>query len=267
MDKNKGTQMHTFDDLTFKIDNFEGPLDLLLHLIKKNEMDIYDIPMTKITSQYIDYLHRMKKMELDIAGEYFVTAAMLLNIKSRMLLPTQQTGDNSDETTEDLDEDPRDSLVQQLLTHQLYQKAAEQLQSKFAERSQHFEREPALVPAEAQLGKLVTDTMDVSQLEKAFKKVLVRQKKQAPIQRSVTNDKYTIKEEMTRLEQKVNGAQGPVQFDSLFSAEFEIELYVTTFVALLELVKKGHIKMFQSDNFKKIEMISGDKDAFKSSKN
>ena len=82
--------MEISDDgkLTFKLPTFEGPLDLLLHLIKKNEMDIYDIPMSKITSQYIDYLHQMQSLELDIAGEYLVIAAMLVNIKSKMLLPS-----------------------------------------------------------------------------------------------------------------------------------------------------------------------------------
>ncbi|WP_225349912.1 segregation and condensation protein A [Ligilactobacillus equi] len=104
------------DVLTFKLQSFEGPLDLLLHLIKQNEMDIYDIEMVAITSQYLDYLHRMKKMQLDIAGEYLVMAATLLNIKSRLLLPNEQAPQVEDETYED----PREELVQQLLLHQAF---------------------------------------------------------------------------------------------------------------------------------------------------
>lgn len=256
--KNSAHEMRSFDKLTFKIADFEGPLDLLLHLIKKNEMDIYDIPMTEITSQYIDYLHHMKKMELDIAGEYFVTAAMLLNIKSRMLLPShpyedEGLADNSD----DLQEDPRDTLVQQLLTHQLYQQAAGQLREKYEERTQHYERDTALVPADAHLGRLDAQSANIKQLARAFSKVLLRQEKSMPIRRSVSNDKYSIKEEMVRLDQKVRTAHRPVFFNELFHSEFEIELYVTTFLALLELVKKGKIKMVQNSNFEQIKMVSG----------
>lgn len=256
--KKEVKEMQTFDKLTFKIADFEGPLDLLLHLIKKNEMDIYDIPMTEITSQYIDYLHHMKKMELDIAGEYFVTAAMLLNIKSRMLLPSHHNEDEEiDDAVTDLEEDPRDVLVQQLLTHQLYQKAAGQLQEKYEERSQHFERDTALVPSDAQLGKLSGHSANITQLAQAFSKVLVRREKSTPIYRSVTNDKYSIKDEMVRLNKKVKQAGKPVIFNELFHSEFEIELYVTTFLALLELVKKGKIQMTQNGNFEEIKMVSG----------
>ena len=109
--------MEISDDgkLTFKLPTFEGPLDLLLHLIKKNEMDIYDIPMSKITSQYIDYLHQMQSLELDIAGEYLVIAAMLVNIKSKMLLPST----NAETMIDDEDViDPREELVAQLVLHQ-----------------------------------------------------------------------------------------------------------------------------------------------------
>lgn len=267
MDK-KQPNVQTGTQLTFKIANFEGPLDLLLHLIKKNEMDIYDIPMTTITSQYIDYLHHMKKMELDLAGEYFVTAAMLLNIKSRMLLPSQATtADEENDEVGEFEEDPRDQLVQQLLAHQLYQQAAAQLQGKFEERTQHFEREQALIPSEAQLGQLTTSELNISQLEQAFKKVLVRRQKRTPLRRSITNDKYSIKDEMVRLHEFLLRAQQPVIFADLFTADFELELYVTTFLALLELVKKGSATVLQVDNFGEIKMISSDKNVIKPSKN
>jgi len=104
--------------LTFKLPTFEGPLDLLLHLIRKNEMDIYDIKMSEITSQYIAYLHQMQELELDIAGEYLLIAAMLINIKSKMLLPTHQEDDFNENTEL---EDPREELVMQLILHQTYQ--------------------------------------------------------------------------------------------------------------------------------------------------
>lgn len=267
MDKNNELgQPH--EQLTFKIADFEGPLDLLLHLIKKNEMDIYDIPMVEITSQYIDYLHHLKKMELDFAGEYFVTAAMLLNIKSQMLLPSQTFESEADlESDPQLEEDPRDQLVQQLLTHQLYQQAATQLQGKFEERTQHFEREQALVPNDARLGQLAEQEVSINQLEQAFKKVLVRHVRRQPLQRSLTNDKYSIKKEMNYLNEKIAESSQPVNFSKLFTADFELELYVTTFLALLELVKQGQIRIFQADNFEEIKMISSDKNVVKPSKN
>ena len=265
MDKKEKKFEANPEQLTFKIADFEGPLDLLLHLIKKNEMDIYDIQMTEITSQYIDYLHRMKKMELNIAGEYFVTAAMLLNIKSRMLLPNEPTEEQTDESSDDFNEDPRDRLVQQLLTHQIYQQAAGQLQDKFAERSQHFEREQGLVPTDAKLGKLSNRPANIKNLERAFKKILARQQKNAPLYRSVTSDRYSIKQEMKRLDVRVQNAGKPLIFDELFTTEYNVELYVTTFLALLELVKLRKIQMLQTDNFGQIKMISGDVNAFKSS--
>ena len=136
--------------LTFKVEKFEGPLDLLLHLIRQNKMDINDIPMAEITAQYIDYLHQMQTLQLDVAGEYLVMAAMLLNIKSKMLLPTEQ--EQVEEFEEDY-EDPREELVQQLILHQTFQDAGTQLQVLATERQKQYSREQATIPADAKLGK------------------------------------------------------------------------------------------------------------------
>lgn len=261
MDKkatNKSEQLP--EQLTFKILDFEGPLDLLLHLIKQNEMDIYDIQMTEITSQYIDYLHHMEKMELDIAGEYFVTAAMLLNIKSAMLLPNQPAYDDEDQADSDyFEEDPRERLVQQLLMHQLFQEAATGLQEKYAQRAKHFEREPAEIPADAQLGQLSDEHQSIMRLEKAFNKLLSKHRKAMPLKRQVSSEKYSLKTEIQNLDQKLKNASGPIIFDDLFSQKFDLELYVTIFLALLELVKRGAAQMMQKENLGQIQMISGDK--------
>ena len=152
--------------LLFKVPDFEGPLDLLLHLIKKNQMDIYDIPMAEITTQYIDYLHQLKEMQLDVAGEYLVTASMLVNIKSKMLLPNEQASLQTDDEIED----PREGLVQQLLLHQTFQTASLKNMRGYAdERMKLYPREQALVPADASLGKLDPDSCDISALQKLLR--------------------------------------------------------------------------------------------------
>ncbi|MHC3376790.1 segregation and condensation protein A [Ligilactobacillus equi] len=230
------------DVLTFKLQSFEGPLDLLLHLIKQNEMDIYDIEMVAITSQYLDYLHRMKKMQLDIAGEYLVIAATLLNIKSRLLLPNEQAPQVEDETYED----PREELVQQLLLHQAFKEAAANLKGFADERQQLISRPQALVPEDAKLGQL-EDGLEVKALQQAFVRLLTKKKLevvQAP--RQVQAERYTIKDEMQRLNRLLQENHKPVLFTALFENGDREEI-VTTFLALLELVKRKKVVASQSE--------------------
>lgn len=132
--------------LTFKLAAFEGPLDLLLHLIKQNQMDIYDIQISAITSQYLDYLHQMQSLSLDIAGEYLVMAATLLSIKSRLLLPQHEELD----PPVDDQLDPRQELVEQLLAHQCFQLTAQKLQELAEKRQCDYSRAPAEVPLASQ---------------------------------------------------------------------------------------------------------------------
>lgn len=118
-----------------KVDAFEGPLDLLLHLINQEELDIYDIPVARITDQYLHYIHTMNDLELDIASEYLVMAATLLAIKSKMLLPKESTELFEDEWSMEEDDDPRDELMYQLIEYRKYKEAAETLKDKEQERS------------------------------------------------------------------------------------------------------------------------------------
>ncbi|GAJ25513.1 segregation and condensation protein A [Liquorilactobacillus sucicola DSM 21376 = JCM 15457] len=140
MKPEEGRQLDS-SKLTFKLAAFEGPLDLLLHLIKQNKMDIYDIPMVEITSQYIEYLHKMRVMSLDIAGEYLVMAATLINIKSKMLLPQHPVVVEPEQQ-----EDPRAELVQQLLTHQCFQEVSKQLDELAQQRAKHYTRDQEEAP-------------------------------------------------------------------------------------------------------------------------
>src|SRR5215210_2408057 len=123
-----------------RLDNFEGPLDLLLHLIKKHEVDIYDIPIARVTQQYLDYIDLMRELNLDVAGEFLVMASTLIHIKSRMLLPRPETAAGVD-----LEEDPREALIRRLLEHQKYKAAAELLHERETVRSAQWMRPDARV--------------------------------------------------------------------------------------------------------------------------
>lgn len=242
------------DQLTFKVEKFEGPLDLLLHLIKQNKMDIYDIPMAEITTQYVAYLHQMQKLQLDIAGEYLVTAAMLLNIKSKMLLPNEQTVEN--EEVDDY-EDPRDELVQQLLLHETFQIAGENLGKLATERQLQYSREEASVPDDVKLGKLSDEELSINLLQQAFSRLLIKNKIDKPVQRKLETEKFTIKDEIVRIKKYIRKFDHPIKFRNLFDKVIEPEKLVTTFLALLELSKQGEVLVSQAEQLGPIILERG----------
>ncbi|SEM66346.1 condensin subunit ScpA [Ligilactobacillus sp. WC1T17] len=244
--------------LTFKLPTFEGPLDLLLHLIRKNEMDIYDIKMSEITSQYIAYLHQMQELELDIAGEYLLIAAMLINIKSKMLLPTHQEDDFNENTEL---EDPREELVMQLILHQTYQKAAENLRTLADERSLKYMREPQEPSKEALKLHLDEQGQDVKLLEKAFARLLLKRKAKTTPQRRVSPEKYRLNEILPQLKTRIAAAKEPILFEDLFAQKADVELIVTTFMAMLELMKQNELRVMQAQNFGAILITGGEKNA------
>ena len=245
--------MEISDDgkLTFKLPTFEGPLDLLLHLIKKNEMDIYDIPMSKITSQYIDYLHQMQSLELDIAGEYLVIAAMLVNIKSKMLLPST----NAETMIDDEDViDPREELVAQLVLHQTFQEAAGNLRLLSDERMKQYTREMEDPPKESLKDHLEPNGGNLKALGKAFAKLMMKRKLKEPVKRKINLEKYSLKDENKE----------PIIFEDLFPKNAEVELVVTIFMAMLELMKRHELKVLQEKNFGSIILTGGDASAVES---
>lgn len=244
---------HSEDKLTFKVAAFEGPLDLLLHLIRKNKMNIYDIQMTAITSQYIDYLHQMQDLQLDVAGEYLVMAATLLNIKSKMLLPRK----NDDSDVEE-EEDPREDLLQQLLLHKYYQELGGKLADAAQERNLNFTRDQAMVPSDAQLGKLKDDTATPIQLQRAFERVLARKKFIKFSQPAVKPDKYSVKNETKRIKNLLKKTAS-ISFNHLFDSAEDLEQMVTLFLALLELVKDGDVKTEQKENLQEIRILRREK--------
>lgn len=220
-------------DYEVKLEIFEGPLDLLLHLIHKNEVDIFDIPIAAITDQYLEYLDMMKALNINLVGDFLIMASTLIYIKSKMLLP--QTGSAEDE------EDPRDEIMRPLLEYMQYKELAQELSERemldrdvFVRKS--LETHSLASSEEAQL--------DVSlfQLIDAFKRVIDNQLPGVQLQFRL--EKWSIKEKMehilSRLKEKEN-----LFFKELFDGDRAISEFVVTFLALLELVHLGLIRLYQ----------------------
>ncbi|TYR76403.1 segregation/condensation protein A [Rossellomorea vietnamensis] len=231
-----------------KIDAFEGPLDLLLHLIHSLEVDIYDIPMAQITEQYLLYIHTMKKLELDVASEYLVMAATLLAIKSKMLLPKHE--EIAQEEDFEVEEDPRDELVDRLIEYKRYKEAAEELKSREEERGRMYTKPPSDLSEYAEekaSGKLDQDVTIYDMLG-AFNKLLRRKKLQKPVTTKITRQEIPIEKRMDEILTHIKGSKEKQSFFSLFPDE-DREHIVVTFLAVLELMKRKQIIVRQEQNF------------------
>lgn len=219
-----------------QLEIFEGPLDLLLHLIKKNEVSITDIPIATITEQYLATLELMETLNLDVAGEFLVMAATLIHIKSRMLLPVGETAPDEDE---DEGADPRDELVRRLLEYQRFKDAAEQLEQREVLTRDVFARNAAPTESPAPAG---FREVSVLELLAAIRRVIERLPKD--IVHQVILDKVTVRQKMTLLLDKLR-SQAQVYFESLFDdAKTRMDV-VVTFLAMLELVKGRAIRIVQ----------------------
>jgi len=219
-----------------QLEIFEGPLDLLLHLIKKNEVSITDIPIATITEQYLAALDLMQTLSLDVAGEFLVMAATLIHIKSRMLLPA---GD--DEADEDEGVDPRDELVRRLLEYQRYKDAASELEQREILTRDVFIR---AAPPMEETGPRGFREVSIFELLGALKRVIERLSKDAV--HEVTLDKITVREKMTLLLDKLR-IQSQILFEALFDDVKTRMEVVVTFLAMLELVKVRAIRIVQEE--------------------
>jgi len=235
------------DAYRVQISEFEGPLDLLLHLIKKNEVDIYNIPIAAITRQYLEYMDLLKELNLDIAGEFLVMAATLLQIKSRMLLPVTQEEDDAEV------EDPRAELVRRLLEYQRYRDASYLLSSRnllgrdvFARKfdSPEFaDLEQKEEPADVELFELI----------EAFQRVLARVS--VDTFHDVVADGISIADRISEVLSLLH-AEKTVCFDALFSDGMTRDLLVVTFLSILELCKLKLIKITQAESLGSIWLTS-----------
>lgn len=228
---------------------FEGPLDLLLYLIKKNEVDIYNIPIEKITTQYMEYLNLMRMLDLNIAGEFIVMAATLMMIKSRMLLPVEERPEGQEEEE---GEDPRWDLVRRLVEYKKFKDAAMVLQEKEIVQENVF----ALGRDGAVLGHEDPGTMlqDVSlfDLISAFNEILKKAKPEEIGE--ILAERFTVADKIDAVLCLVSHGQ-TVKFTSLFGDTASRHEIVCTFLALLELIRLRQVSVFQQEHFGDI-MIS-----------
>lgn len=230
------------NELQIKLTDFEGPLDLLLHLIKSSEMDIYDIPIVQITEQYMDYLHH-DELTLDVAGEYLVMAASLMQIKSRYLLPKRPTIDF--DTGDEVYEDPRQNLVDQLLEYRKYQGAAQQLREREEARQQQFTRSPAIIPGDLDVN-IVAPGVTIDALQAAFVKMLARQESKQPIFTTIKKETFTIKQKRQFIKTQLMAKPNGIIFEALFPSTYNVDEYVTTFLAVLEMTKYHEVILTQA---------------------
>jgi segregation and condensation protein A len=236
-----------------KIDAFEGPLDLLLHLINRLEIDIYDIPVAEITDQYVSYIHTMKELELDVASEYLVMAATLLAIKSKMLLPKHDDEWDAEEEEFIYEEDPRDELVMQLLEYKKYKEAAGEFKHLEAERALIYTKPPIdLTPfsSDANVEKADLD-VNLYDMLGAFQKLLRRKRLQKPLQTRITRQEVSIERRIGELRETLRAKGNKVPFTSLFVDDNKEQL-VVTFLAILEMMKQNEVIVEQTNNFEDI---------------
>ena len=229
-----------------KLEVFEGPLDLLLYLIKKEELNIYDIPISRVTDQYLEYLELMQLMDLDIAGEFLVMAATLMHIKSRMLLPPDQL------EQDEAEEDPRAELVRRLLEYKKFKEAASQLASMESVQKHLFPRVGSIEPEQIEIPKDMLFDANLFDLITAFTKVL----KDIPkdVFHEVIKDEFTVSQKMHDIIHMMV-EKSAIFFLDLFRAARNKREMITTFLALLELIKQKIVVIKQLQAFGDIEII------------
>ncbi|APX72922.1 segregation/condensation protein A [Companilactobacillus allii] len=229
------------EKLNLVLTDFEGPIDLLLHLIKESKIDIYDIPIAQITQQYIDYLNSMKVLELDVAGDYLVMASTLMSIKSKMLLP--QAPDEIDEDFEM--EDPRDELVSQLLTYQTFKRVSEYFEQKEQVRKLSFDKDMSIPKTQLEQF-LKPDSVVLDDLATTFAEILRQQKNRQPQTEIIQNEVLSIKDATENILDKLSSVKRTT-FKSLLKLQDNIEEVVTDFIAILEMVSKQQITATQEN--------------------
>ncbi len=237
--------------MNIKIENFEGPFDLLLHLIKKNQMSIYNINIYEITIQYIDYINKLKELDLDIASEFIVMAATLIEIKSRYLLPRpKKVEEEKDE------EDIRKILFERLIEYKKFKKVSEILADKYVSRGNSYFKKPEIIELKKEdmndLNELFCG-MDILYFYEKYKKLmsdfLGKQNTINPIQNNIYLDKFRVEDKISYLRSL---PEIILRFDEIaYKCEDKVEIIVM-FIAILELVKENYFKVIQVDRFTEI---------------
>ena len=230
------------------IDEFSGPLDLLLHLIKKDNIDIYDISLEKITNEYLEYIRKMEEMNLDIASEYLVMASELIEYKSRSLLRQKDE--------DEIEEDPKEELIKRLVDYKKYKEVTETFRNLENLRSDIYTKTPSNI-SEYDESLKNDGLVSVDDLMEAFKKFLSRKEYEKPLNTKVTTKELSVSDRIVRIRDILKNKK-EVNFIELFD-EFSKKYVVVTFLSILEMSKNNEIVIMQENNFENI-IIKGVKE-------
>ncbi|PYL17004.1 MAG: chromosome segregation protein ScpA, partial [Verrucomicrobia bacterium] len=231
-----------------KLEVFEGPLDLLLYLIKRDEIDIYDISIERITRQYLEYLQAFKELKIDIAGEFVVMAANLIYLKSRSLLPLDQQPPEEDAE----EDDPRWDLIRQLIEYKKFKEAAAQLHDRALEQERIFTRDGGSATISGV--PLPLHEVGIFQLIHAFQEVIKRVEAQEDLQ-EIFGERFSVSDKIEKILERV-GDGAPVRFSELFGQIVSRVEIVVTFLALLELIRLNQVRAMQRKMFDEIEIAA-----------
>ena len=233
-------------DYSIKINEFEGPLDLLLHLIKQSNIDIYDIEICQITKQYLDYINKMEELNINVASSYIVMAAELMEIKSKSLLPKKE------EETEEEDEEviSKENLINKLIEYKKYKEMAPSFKNLETNRQNIYIKSPEKLNNYLDEITLKNEDTSVDELVEAFKKFLERKNHEKPITTKITNKEYSVKERKHNI-RNILREKKKVLFTELFE-ENNTGFIIVTFLSILEMTKEKEITIKQDTNFSNI---------------
>ncbi len=244
-------------EITFKLEAFEGPLDLLLHLIDVNKVDIYDIPIAMITDQYMDYLRTMESLDMDVTSDFILMAGELLKIKSQMLLPVEK------KAVEEGGEDPRADLVRRLIEYKMFKILSEELKDDAYEASRKFYKGTTIpddleyTPPPVDLQEMMKD-VTLERLREVFVDVLKRQEDKIDPIRSkygqIEQEPVNVSERMSDISSQIKRSRRPLSFRRLMKDHATKEDVIVTFLAVLELIRNGTVTVRQDALFDDIEI-------------
>ena len=227
-----------------KIDAFEGPLDLLLHLIKESKVDIWDIKIVDITDQYLNYIQAMENLNLNVASEYLVMASELIEMKSKMLLPRVADNEEVEE------EDPREVLIKRLVEYQKYKDMTKNFKELESIRHEFYTKAPENLKEYVEEEMVVSNDVTLDDLMLAFQKFLERKRASQPLSTTVTKKEITVEERRKSI-RSILRKKGKVDFFELFEVVTK-EYVVVTFLAILEMARKNELTIYQENDFEQI---------------
>lgn len=231
-------------DYNIKIDAFEGPLDLLLHLIKEKNVDIYDISIEEITKSYLDYINKMEELNINIASSYLVMAAELMEIKSKSLLPKVESEEDNEE-----EEVSRENLINKLVEYKKYKEMTEVFKELEINRNNIYIKPPENINNYVN-NEIYNEEIEIDKLVEAMKNFLNRKELEKPLKTKITNKEYSVKERKNSIRNIIRNKKR-VEFTELFE-EYNKSYIAITFLSVLELAKEHELKISQDKNFDNI---------------